>query len=191
MFDGVGVRYRRYRPAEIVTEVATEQWQLAAYHALRRAVFVEEQQMFDTHDEDAEDEVALPIVSMTTSFGMVDEVVGTVRIFRKPSAVAGTWYGGRLAVDPAHRRHGLIGESLIRAAVCSAHALGCRRFLATVQKNVVRYFERHHFFVCGEVMVCGVSHAWMEAELGHYPPRYFGRVADVAVARRSRATEAA
>ncbi len=191
MFEGTDARPRVYRSAELVTEIATEGWQVTAYHALRRAVFVAEQGMFTTSDEDAEDEVALPIVSMTTSHGMLDEVVGTVRIFSKPGALPGTWYGGRLAVAPAYRRHGLIGESLIRAAVCSAHALGCRRFLATVQRNVVRYFERHHFIVCGDVNVCGVAHAWMEADLGHYPPRYFGRGPASLLGPWSQKTEAA
>jgi putative N-acetyltransferase (TIGR04045 family) len=191
MFEGIADRPRAYRSAGLVTEIATERWQVTAYHALRRAVFVAEQGMFRSSDEDAEDEIALPIVSMTTSHGMLDEVVGTVRIFGKPSAPPGTWYGGRLAVAPDYRRHGLIGESLIRAAVCSAHALGCRRFLATVQRNVVRYFERHHFTVCGEVNVCGVAHAWMEADLGHYPPRYFGRVPASFLVPLSQTTEAA
>jgi putative N-acetyltransferase (TIGR04045 family) len=103
-------------------------------------------------------------------------VVGTVRIFREPGDARGVWYGGRLAVDPAYRRHGAIGDALIRAAVCSAHALGCTRFLATVQLPIVRYFERHHFEVVGTTIVCGVEHALMQADLACYPPRFYGDV---------------
>ncbi len=35
------------------------------------------------------------------------------------------WWGSRLAVDSDFRRIGAIGATLIRLAVCSAHAMGC------------------------------------------------------------------
>lgn len=164
-----------YRSRGIITQVATDDWQVAAYHMLRNEVFVEEQRLFSEHDGDLHDEEALPIVAMSVCHGMPDQVVGTVRIFRKPAEGPHVWFGGRLAVDARYRRHGLIGESLIRAAVCTAHALGCQRFLATVQLPVVRYFERHHFKVVDEVIVCGVPHALMEASLTAYPARHFGQ----------------
>lgn len=170
---------RAYRSRGIVTQVATEPWQVAGYHELRRRVFVEEQGLFEASDEDRADEVALPIVAMSMVHGMLDQVVGTVRIFQPVNASRSTWFGGRLAVDPFYRRHGVIGESLIRAAVCTAHALGCTEFLATVQQPVVRYFERHHFRVLQPTTVCGVPHALMEASLSAYPPRHFGRQSSI------------
>lgn len=176
MFDGGPVRpLLSHRRCCIVTEVASESWQVRAYHELRTSVFVAEQGLFVGSDEDAADERALPIVAMTLCHGMLDQVVGTVRIFQRPMDPPGVWYGGRLAVDPLFRRQGSIGDGLIRAAVCSAHALGCTEFLATVQLPIVRYFERHHFAVRGSVEVCGVAHALMEADLGFYPPLYHGR----------------
>lgn len=177
MFDGGPLRVSKspYLGPAISTEIASEAWQVRAYHDLRRAVFVGEQALFDGTDADELDANALPIVAMTVCHGMPDQVVGTVRIFRKPTDPPNVWYGGRLAVDPAYRRHGSIGDGLIRAAVCSAHALGCREFLATVQLPVVRYFERHHFAVRGSVDVCGIEHALMQADLEFYPPRYYGK----------------
>lgn len=166
---------RAYRSRGIVTQVATEPWQVAGYHELRRRVFVEEQGLFEASDEDRADDVALPIVAMSVVHGMLDQVVGTVRIFQPLDGNASTWFGGRLAVDPFYRRHGVIGESLIRAAVCTAHALGCTEFLATVQQPVVRYFERHHFRVLRPITVCGVPHALMEASLSAYPARHYGQ----------------
>jgi putative N-acetyltransferase (TIGR04045 family) len=188
VFDELGPKTRFYRHAALTTEVATEPWQFRAYHQLRAKVFVEEQGMFTRTDEDAHDESALPIVSMTTSCGVPDQVVGTVRIFQRAGDPKSTWYGGRLAVDAAFRRHGHVGEALITAAVCTAHALGCETFLATVQPGVVRYFERRHFEVIGHVSLCGVEHALMQAALGFYPPKFHGSLNASGLTRRSTLT---
>jgi putative N-acetyltransferase (TIGR04045 family) len=175
MFDGSPMRPpAAYRGSGILTQIASEPWQLRSYHRLRQAVFVGEQGLFIDTDADELDAQALAIVAMTVSYGMPDQVVGTVRIFRRPSAAPNVWYGGRLAVEPLYRRQGSIGDGLIRAAVCSAHALGCAQFLATVQLPVVRYFERHHFSIRGNLDVCGAPHALMEADLSFYPARYYG-----------------
>jgi putative N-acetyltransferase (TIGR04045 family) len=180
-----------------LTEIAGQAWQLQSYRRLRQAVFVSEQGLFASTDEDDVDEQALAIVAMTVCHGMPDQVVGTVRIFRRPSDAPNVWYGGRLAVEPAYRRQGSIGDGLIRAAVCSAHAMGCSRFLATVQLPVVRYFERHHFAVRDKIEVCGAPHALMEADLARYPARYFGPTdrpqgtSESTVPAWSRTTEAA
>ena len=84
---------------------------------------------------------------------------------------SGVWYGGRLGVVPRYRTRGVVGTALVFAAVSTAHAWGCRRFLATVQAGNVRYFERHHFRALASVEVCGQPHALMEADLGAYPAR--------------------
>jgi putative N-acetyltransferase (TIGR04045 family) len=102
---------------------------------------------------------------------MADQVVGVVRIYRSEP---GTWYGGRLGVKAEFRRFGAIGTALITAAVSTAHALDCQRFLATVQPANVRYFERHHFRVLREVQVQGRPHQLMQADLGAYPARHAG-----------------
>ena len=174
MLDAVnpyGRRIPAYRSPAIVTEVAREAWQLAAYARLRRRVFVEEQGLFSGDDRDAFDARALPIVAQSVVHGMPHDVVGVVRIYE---ASPEQWYGGRLAVAPEYRRHGVVGESLIRVAVCTANARGCRRFLATVQAPVVRYFERRHFRYLEPISVCGQPHALMEAELAWFPPELSG-----------------
>ena len=60
-----------------------------------------------------------------------DRVIGVVRVYE---TARGTWYGGRLGVDPDYRRIGNIGKLLIVKAVTTAHAWGatssspwCRR----------------------------------------------------------------
>jgi putative N-acetyltransferase (TIGR04045 family) len=165
---------RPVRPSlgdQIVAEVATEGWQLAGYHELRRRIFADEQGIFAGSDLDEHDEHAWPIVAQSQIAGMSDQVVGVVRIYRSEP---GTWYGGRLGVKAEFRRFGAIGTALITAAVSTAHALDCRSFLATVQPANVRYFERHHFRPLREVEVQGRAHQLMQADLGAYPARRAG-----------------
>lgn len=174
MLDRVNPWGRPVRPslgAEVVAQVATEAWQVAGYRALRRAIFAEEQGLFEGSDFDEHDAHALPIVAQSQIAGMADDVVGVVRIYRSEP---GTWFGGRLGVRKEYRRFGAIGTALISTAVSTAHGLGCQRFLATVQLGNVRYFERHHFRALREVEVRGLSHQLMQADLAFYPPRVEG-----------------
>ena len=157
--------------AEVIAEVATQPWQVAGYRQLRTRIFAEEQGLFAGSDFDEHDEHALPIVAQSQIVGMADQVVGVVRIYRSEP---GTWYGGRLGVRTEFRRFGAIGTALITAAVSTAHALDCQRFLATVQLGNVRYFERHHFRTLREVSVLGRPHQLMQADLAAYPARSLG-----------------
>ena len=103
----------------------TAPWRCAA------PVFCDEQRIFAGDDRDDIDDYATTIVALSiVRASPPTSVVGTVRIHE---AEPGIWWGSRLAVAPGYRRIGAIGTSLIRLAVCSAHALGCRRFLAHVQ----------------------------------------------------------
>jgi putative N-acetyltransferase (TIGR04045 family) len=174
VLDAINPWGRPIRPslgAEIVARVASEPWQLLGYRELRRAIFAEEQGLFEGSDFDEHDAHALPIVAESQIAGMADRVVGVVRIFRSEP---GTWYGGRLGVRREFRRFGAIGTALIATACSTAHAHGCQRFLATVQLANVRYFERHHFRVLREVQVLGRPHQLMQADLACYPPRQEG-----------------
>jgi putative N-acetyltransferase (TIGR04045 family) len=171
VLDPINPWGRPIRPslgAEVVAEVAREPWQLIGYRELRRAIFSEEQGLFDGSDFDEHDARALPIVAASQIAGMADRVVGVVRIY--PSE-HGVWYGGRLGVHREFRRFGAIGSALITTAVSTAHALGCVRFLATIQLPNVRYFEHHHFRVLSPTLVHGKPHQLMQADLAFYPPR--------------------
>lgn len=168
----------------IAAEVASERWQVEAYYGLRRDIFEREQRLFEASDVDEHDLRAIPIVAMSFVAGMPHEVVGVVRIYE---ADPGTWYGGRLGVTHPYRRVGAVGGALIHSAVQTAHALGCERFLATVQARNVRYFERYDFQSLGELHVCGKPHRLMQADLRCFPPcpRALARLA--AAAPRARA----
>jgi len=154
-----------YRSGWISAEPASEAWQRRAYFALRREVFVEEQKLFVDSDRDQHDEHALHLVALAPMAGVASEVVGVVRIYQAPSQV---WYGGRLAVVPHYRKVREVGAALIRAAVGAARGLGASRFLATVQSENARYFERHHFRSLQPLMLHGHAHELMEAQLSAF-----------------------
>jgi putative N-acetyltransferase (TIGR04045 family) len=154
-------------PCEFRIQWAATDWERRRALALRRAVFCVEQGIFPGDDVDAIDPQAQLIVALSLVGGAPDEVVGTVRI-HEPEP--GLWWGSRLAVHAAFRHHGRIGATLIRLAVSSAHARGCRTFLAHVQSQNVPLFERLHWRALGAETLHGRVHERMQADLAHYPP---------------------
>ena len=135
---------------------------------LRALVFCEEQQIFTGSDRDAVDEHArLLVAGVQHDDGTPGPVLGTVRIHQ---AEAGVWWGSRLAVRREVRRQGVLGVSLIRLAVCSAHGLGCDRFLAHVQAQNVALFLRLHWRALESCPLHGRPHRLMTADLQAYPP---------------------
>jgi len=156
-----------YQPSEYRIREATEDWEHRGAARLRRAVFCNEQGLFAGDDRDAIDERATTIVAISLMGVAEDEVVGTVRVHEEEP---GLWWGSRLAVAQPYRRVGALGTTLIRLAVSSAHARGCRRFLAHVQNQNVMLFQKLHWQVEAPVSLHGYPHFRMEADLAHYPP---------------------
>ncbi|HEX4339198.1 MAG TPA: MSMEG_0567/Sll0786 family nitrogen starvation N-acetyltransferase [Polyangiaceae bacterium] len=154
-----------FRCADIGFKLATEAWELDAYHALRRRIFCAEQGIFAEDDRDAIDERATPIVALARMAGVSEEVAGVVRIWEEEP---GEWFGGRLGTDREHRKNGNIGPGLIRLAVRTACRRGCARFRATVQQRNVKLFERLGWSVTDEVVLFGIPHARMQAELSRF-----------------------
>ncbi|MBW4474567.1 MAG: GNAT family N-acetyltransferase [Stenomitos rutilans HA7619-LM2] len=98
---------------------------------------------------------------------MPHSVMGVVRIYEPEPRL---WYGGRLGVHEDHRRAARIGKGLIYKAVTTANTWGCDRFLATVQLQNVRFFQRQHWYSLKEMTIHGLPHHLMEADLNYYPP---------------------
>ncbi|MDX2239610.1 MAG: GNAT family N-acetyltransferase [Leptolyngbyaceae cyanobacterium bins.302] len=145
-------------------KLATTATEIEAYFDLRRVIFAEEQQLFQNHDEDEFDQIAYPIVAVATE---TNQVVGVVRIYEtKP----GIWYGGRLGTHPDYRKGWQIGKGLIYKAVSTANTWGCEQFLATVQLQNVRFFQRLHWQTLKEIALRDRPHHLMEADLAYYPP---------------------
>ena len=156
-----------FLPAEYRVKFATEQWERREAAALRHKVFCEEQGIFAKDDRDSIDQIAIPLVAISSLGVAPDDVVGTVRIHE---AEPGVWWGSRLAVAAAYRRISALGSSLIRLAVCSAHWRGCRHFYAHVQSQNALLFQRLHWRTIEEAEFHGRPHHFMEADLAYYPP---------------------
>jgi len=178
--------YHHFTPQDFIFRIAQTPDALEGYWALRRSIFCEEQKIFQGTDRDDIDAHAIPIVCETLIAGMEDSVVGVVRIDeRKP----GVWYGSRLGVaadfrsvkkispgvalrnhQPIYRGLGALGAGLIYKAVSTAHALGCQEFLATVQHQNAKFFQRLHWEPLEAMELFGLRHVKMRADLAYYRP---------------------
>jgi putative N-acetyltransferase (TIGR04045 family) len=158
--------FPRFIASAFQVKFATHSWERNDAHALRRAVFCQEQGLFGDDDRDAIDDRAIPIVAISMLGVAADAVVGTVRIDEREP---GVWWGSRLAVTADYRRVGMLGSLLIRLAVSSANARGCRHFFAYVQSQNVVLFRRMHWRTIEEVVLHGKPHHRMEADLAFYP----------------------
>ena len=153
-------------------QLATSPPEIAAYFALRHSIFVTEQSLFPHSDVDQLDAIAYPIIALagqmeTAIANSKLAILGVVRIYQPEP---GLWYGGRLGVHRDYRRVGRIGKGLIHKAVTTANTWGCQRFLATVQLQNVRFFQRLHWDSLEELTICGLPHHLMAADLNYYPP---------------------
>jgi hypothetical protein len=179
--------FPEYRPRDFIFKIARSRDELQGYWNLRKQVFCEEQQVFHgSDDRDAIDEHAIPLICATLMAGMVDEVVGVVRIDEREPRL---WYGSRLCVradyrkltqlspgvslrnhQPVYKGFGALGAGLIYKAVSTANAIGCDTFLADVQEQNEKFFQRLHWSRLGERQLHGRRHIHMQAQLDQYPP---------------------
>jgi putative N-acetyltransferase (TIGR04045 family) len=146
-------------------KLAYNQAEIAAYYQLRHKIFVAEQGLFPDHDRDALDVIAHPIIAIEANAPSL-EVLGVVRIYESETRL---WYGGRLGTHPDRRKGWQIGKGLITKAVTTANAWGCDRFLATVQIQNVRFFQRLHWDSLEQIEIRGITHHLMQADLDYYP----------------------
>jgi putative N-acetyltransferase (TIGR04045 family) len=174
--------FAAFQASAYQVKFATEAWERRGAAELRREVFCREQGLFEGDDRDALDEVAIPIVALSMFGVAADAVVGTVRIHEE---VPGLWRGSRLAVAPDYRRAASLGAALIQLAVSSAHARGCRRFLAHVQSQNAPLFHRLRWRTLEEIEIHGRPHHHMEADLSFYPPFLAPEIGFQALAKRA------
>lgn len=140
-------------------KIAETSKELEEYFRLRNEIFVKEQKIFPETDVDQYDRDAAHIIAIDALTG---KVVGTVRCYKKEED---TWFGGRLGAAPTYR-NGQIGPNLVRLAVKTVRSNGCKRFLAYIQPQNLRFFERLGWKTVGEsVIYHGLPHQLMEADL--------------------------
>ena len=178
--------FHHFTPQDFVFKIARTREELDGYWALRRSIFCEEQGIFQGSDRDAIDEHAIPIVCESLIAGMEDSVVGG-GADRSTGARALVWEpaggGGEFpereaaelerggaessaGVSGARRA----GAGLIYKAVSMANKIGCHEFLATVQHQNARFFQRLHWEPLEELELFGIQHVKMRADLEYYRP---------------------
>ncbi len=178
--------FQDFTPPDFIFKIARTPFEWGGYWELRRAIFCDEQRLFLGSDRDEIDDHATAIVCETLLAGMEDAIVGVVRIDER---APGIWHGSRLGVaagfrsvkkispsvatrnlQPFYRGFGALGAGLIFKAVSTAHALGCKEFLATVQHQNARFFERLHWEPLAQLELHGLPHVKMRANLDYYRP---------------------
>jgi putative N-acetyltransferase (TIGR04045 family) len=120
----------------IACRLAASEQELAAHHALRLRVFVDEQAIFAGDDADERDAAATTLHVVGIAAG---RVCGVVRLY--PLDREGRrWKGDRLAVARECRATHL-GAELVRFAVRTAGELGGSEMVAHIQLANVEFFE--------------------------------------------------
>jgi putative N-acetyltransferase (TIGR04045 family) len=71
-------------------------------------------------------------------------------------------------LQPCYHGLGALGAGLIYKAVSTANAIGCHEFLATVQHQNARFFQRLHWEPLEEILLHGIPHVRMRADLNYY-----------------------
>lgn len=145
----------------VICKIAETDEERQGHFAVRQAIFVEEQGLFKGSDIDDYDRNAVLLVAVDRDTGTI---VGAVRCYETED---GIWYGGRLAVlKEARHNVTAIGPRLCRLAEKVVIERGCRQFLAYIQVQNVRFFERLNWTSIGEpIMHCGELHQLMQASL--------------------------
>ena len=145
--------------AEFEFKIITNDEELKEYYKIRKNIFVNEQKIFSETDIDEYDADAIHIAAVEKSTG---KMVGGVRCYNPEG---NTWIGGRLSAAPGYR-NGRVGHNLVRFAVQTVKSRGCTKFLAYVQPQNVKFFERLHWKPEGDlIMHHGKPHQLMEADL--------------------------
>ena len=153
------------RPCDqIVYHSARTEDEKSQAFAIRHAVFVEEQKLFDGSDVDEHDRSGILLVARKN-----DRIVGTVRIFPDDSQGSGHWVGGRLAVHRDFRVF-RVGAGLVKEAMRRVKKRECSVFSARIQEKNVRFFQKLGWAAVGPMEVyCGHPHQLMLADLSRVP----------------------
>jgi predicted GNAT family N-acyltransferase len=178
--------FKKYQPCDFSYKIATSPIELEEYWQLRKQIFCNEQKIFNGSDKDQFDEKMIPIICTYLLAGMEDKVIGAVRIDERET---GVWWGSRLCVQkdfrtlqnispgvqtrnkqPGFYASRSVGSGLIYKAVSTAYLSDCETFYAHVQSQNVSFFRRLHWSIVEEVMLHGIRHVKMKADLRYYEP---------------------
>ncbi len=131
------------------------QWSACAatLQALRRAVFVVEQQVPEDEEWDQQDAVSQHVLAIVDG-----EAVGTGRLL--PDG-----HIGRMAVLKAWRGRGA-GRALLRELIAMARHAGFSEAVLHAQTHAIKFYEKQGFTAEGaEFMEAGIAHRVMRLKL--------------------------
>lgn len=130
------------------------QQQREALSAVRRKVFIEEQQVPELLEWDDEDADAIHLLA----FGLDGEVVGCARLLHDGHL-------GRMAVLPEWRGHG-VGTALLEQALALFREQCFEQVVLSAQTHAIGFYERAGFRVCSEIYDdAGIPHRDMTLTL--------------------------
>ena len=140
----------------VIRQAATEN-ELKKVFALRKEVFVLEQQIFTNSDVDEHEELSIYLIAE-----LPEGIVGTVRVYPEKN---NHWTGSRLAVKKEFRG-GITGALLVKEAVRLVKLKNCTRFTAKIQLQNVEFFKRLGWTPEGEIFdYRNIPHQMMKADL--------------------------
>ncbi len=126
-------------------------------YALRRAVFVIEQNVPEAIERDSLDEAAFHVVALDG-----ERCIGTGRLVRQAGGVGRV---GRMAVDATWRRRG-VGALLLAALEARARADGLAEIELHAQCYVEAFYVGHGYARAGEVFEeAGIDHVAMRKRI--------------------------
>jgi predicted GNAT family N-acyltransferase len=129
---------------------------IAAAHAVRRRVFIEEQDCPEELEWDAWDRPGAAAVHYLACVG--GSVLGTARLLLYEPGVGKIT---RVALIPEARGRGW-GAALMRAAMVDAERRGCRELLLDAQVYAIPFYEKLGFTAeGGEFLDAGIPHRRM------------------------------
>lgn len=125
----------------------------AALAAIRREVFIDEQNVPEDLEWDGEDAYAQHWLA-----SIDNEPIGTVRLLRNGHV-------GRMAVVKSWRQCG-VGSALLHAVITEAFAQGTRELFLHAQTHAIDFYTRHGFAAEGpEFLDAGIPHRTMRLAL--------------------------
>jgi predicted GNAT family N-acyltransferase len=129
-----------------------------ALHAVRRAVFIEEQRVPEHLEWDEEDERACHVLATS----LQGAPIGTGRLKQD-------CYIGRMAVLQAWRGRG-VGRMILRTLLDIAQKQGCSVVRLHAQTHAIEFYARLGFSAFGEEFdEAGIPHRQMELRLAQAP----------------------
>ena len=136
---------------------------IADAHAVRRAVFIEEQGVSETEEMDGRDRETTHVVAYAVAGNAREiEPVGTARL-RVPEPGVGK--PERVAVTKPHRGNG-VGWQLMEAIEADAREQGCERLKLHAQTTVEEFYRKLGYeTTSNEFMEADIPHVRMEKSL--------------------------